>query len=120
MSYYSSARSVSDLKAHLVLTTKYRRKVLSAQILETLKDNVARTLGKWGCEMLEFNGESDHVHLLFRYYPSVQLSKLVNNLKTVSSRKIRKEFFNDLTSIYGSKKTLWNSSYMKSLNVCYR
>ncbi|PSO85902.1 MAG: hypothetical protein BRC43_12875 [Cyanobacteria bacterium QS_3_48_167] len=49
-------------------------------------------LAKWECELVEFNGESDHVHLLFRYHPSLQLSKLINNLKTVSSRVLRRDY----------------------------
>jgi len=41
---------------------------------------------------IELNGEEDHLHLLFGFYPQMQLSKFVNNLKTVSSLYIRKEF----------------------------
>ncbi|OIJ86350.1 IS200/IS605 family transposase [Streptomyces colonosanans] len=43
-------------------------------------------------ELSEFNGEDDHVHLLVHYPPKVQLSKLVNSLKGVSARLLRKEF----------------------------
>jgi putative transposase len=40
-------------------------------------------------ELVEFDGESDHVHLLIEYPPKVQISKLVNSLKGVSSRKLK-------------------------------
>ncbi len=43
-------------------------------------------------ELRGFNGEDDHVHLLVRYPPKVQLSKLVNSLKGVSSRRMRQEY----------------------------
>lgn len=43
-------------------------------------------------ELKEFNGEKDHVHLLVHYPPKVQLSKLVNSLKGVSSRRLRQEY----------------------------
>ena len=46
----------------------------------------------FGAELNEFNGEDDHVHLLVHYPPTVQLSKLVNSLKGVSARMLRKEF----------------------------
>lgn len=52
-------------------------------------------------ELLEFEGEGDHVHLLVNYPPKVSVSKLVNSLKGVSSRKIRREFPEEL------KKKLW-------------
>lgn len=60
--------------------------------------------------MLEFNGERDHVHLLIRYHPQVQLSKFIANLKTVSSRLIRKEFEDYLSQIY-QKPVFWTGSY---------
>jgi putative transposase len=85
--YRSSARSTSDLKAHLVLVTKYRRKVISPVILARLTEVVNSLCYKWGCEVIEFNGESDHVHLLFSYYPQLQLSKFVNNLKSTTFAK---------------------------------
>lgn len=50
--------------------------------------------------LLEFNGEVDRVHLLVRYHPQVELSKFIANLKTVSSRLIRKEFGDYLNQVY--------------------
>ena len=40
-------------------------------------------------ELIEFDGEHDHVHLLINYPPKVAISKLVNSLKGVSSHLIR-------------------------------
>lgn len=110
MAYKSHSRSVSDLKAHLVLTTKYRRKVINAAMLVRLGEIFEQLCQKWGCEVVEFNGEQDHVHLLFGYYPQMQLSKFVNNLKTVSSLYIRKEFKNDVDKFY-RKPVFWHSAY---------
>ena len=104
-------RSVSDLKAHLVLTTKYRRKVFNAAMIKRLHELFEDLLDKWECKIVEFNGEEDHVHLLFQYHPELQLSKLVNSLKSVSSRKLRQEFLEELEKVYYKKKVVWNSSY---------
>lgn len=93
MTYKSTARSISDLKAHLVLTTKYRKKVITPAMLIRLGELVHHILQKWGCEVIEFNGESDHVHLLFRYYPQMQLSKFVNALKSYTSQQKRTRIF---------------------------
>ena len=68
-------------------------------------------LDKWECKIVEFNGEQDHIHLLFQYHPEIQLSKLVNSLKSVSSRKLRQEFLSELEKTYYQKKVVWNSSY---------
>jgi putative transposase len=108
--FVSSARSVSDLKAHLVLTTKYRRHVFTATMLQKLGETVSDLCEKWDCKLIEFNGEANHIHLLFQYYPQLELPKFISNLKSVSSRKIRKEFASDVEKIYW-KNVLWNESY---------
>ncbi|WP_414565647.1 MULTISPECIES: IS200/IS605 family transposase [unclassified Anabaena] len=108
--FVSKGRSVSDLKAHLVLTTKYRRRVFNAAMLERLHTIFEELLAKWDCKLVEFNGEDNHVHLLFQYHPDLELSKLVNNLKSISSRKLRQEFSEHLKTFY-SKDVFWNGSY---------
>ena len=109
--FIRTARSVSDLKAHLVLTTKYRKKIITSPILKRMEKVIRDFCEKWNCECIEFNGEADHVHLLFRYYPQMDLSKFVNSLKTTTSRKIRKEFSSELPQVYGRRHVFWNESY---------
>jgi putative transposase len=65
---------------------------------------------RWGAELLQFNGENDHVHLLIELTPKIEPSKMVNNLKTVSSRLLRKEFSFELGRTY-KKPVLWSRSY---------
>jgi putative transposase len=115
-SYRSSSRSVSDLKAHLVLTTKYRAKCINAAILEQLETSIRSLCEKWGVTVIEFNGEDNHIHLLFSYYPQMQLSKFINNLKTVTSVKANKEFSEHLARFFwksaaNNKGEFWNDSY---------
>lgn len=108
--FVSKGRSVSDLKVHLVLVTKYRRKAFTAEMLLRLDTIFAELLEKWDCKIIEFNGEEEHVHLLFQYHPDIELSKLVNNLKSVSSRKLRQEYTKHLESFY-CKDAFWSGSY---------
>jgi putative transposase len=108
--FVSKGRSVSDLKAHLVLTTKYRKKVFDAAMLARMHDIFLDLLVKWDCKLVEFNGEENHVHLLFQYHPDLQISTLVNNLKSVSSRRLRQEFEARVNKFYW-KDVLWNGSY---------
>jgi len=109
--FVSSGRAVSDLKAHLVLTTKYRRKLFDSEMLQALTNVVVDLCEKWDCKVIEFNGETDHVHLLFQYYPQLELPKFISNLKSVSSRKLRAEFKTKVDKIYRGEPVLWNSSY---------
>lgn len=108
--FISKGRSVSNMKAHLVLTSKYRRKVLNAEMLKRLGEIVEDLCQKWDCKLIEFNGEEDHVHLLFQYFPQMELTKFINNLKTVTSRRLRSEFQERVDQFYW-KDVLWNGSY---------
>jgi putative transposase len=106
----ASHHCVFSLQFHLVLVTKYRRKAITKEMHERLDTIFRETLEKWKSELIECNGEADHIHLLFQTNPTVQLSKLVNNLKTVSSRLIRRDFKERLNRIY-RKRVFWHRSY---------
>lgn len=67
--FIHKARGVSSLKCHLVLTTKYRRKVLTDSMLRRLEEIFKKTMEKWQGRLVEFKGERDHVHLLLQYTP---------------------------------------------------
>jgi putative transposase len=108
--FVSSGRAVSDLKAHLVLTTKYRRKAFTGEMLTRLEEIVYDLCQKWDCKLIEINGEEEHIHLLFQYSPQMELPKFVNNLKSVTSRRIRSEFAEHVNKIYW-KDVLWHESY---------
>lgn len=99
---------------HWVIVTKYRRTCVTKPMLERLQQIFSDTLAIWECELVEFNGESDHLHILMSVNPKVQPSKLVNNLKTVSSRIIRKEFAEHLNGVYCGKPV-----FGVALTVCF-
>jgi putative transposase len=84
--------------------------VFNAEMLARLKEIFANLSEKWSCKLIEFNGEEDHIHLLFQYYPQMDLSKFVNNIKSVASRRLRSEFPERVNGFY-NKDVLWNSSY---------
>lgn len=97
------------LPVHLVFVTKYRRKILSELHYAAFHQYAGRVCHDFGAELKESNGESDHVHLLIEYPPTVQLSVLVNSLKAVTFIRLRNEFL-DLRGAY-SKPVLWPRSY---------
>ena len=79
-------------------------------MLKRLENVFRHVLVKWDCELVEFSGESDHVHLLIDAHPSLELSKLIGNLKTVSARRIRAEFSEYLKPFFW-KPYFWSRSY---------
>lgn len=106
---YKNRHAAYSLHVHLVFITKYRKKILGDLYHDFFKQCVSVICKDFEAELKECNGERDHVHTLIRYPPTVQLSKLVNNLKSVSSRRMRNEFL-DLRGSY-DKPVLWSRSY---------
>lgn len=98
------------MHVHLVFVTKYRRKVFTKQILEELKAIFISICTDFEADLIEFEGEGDHVHLLVNYPPKLAISKLVNSLKGVSSRLLRRKHYPSIQrALWG--KHLWSPSY---------
>lgn len=108
--FRSHLHCVYNLSIHLVLVTKYRRKCFTAPMLDRLKELCEHVCGMWDIELKEFGGEADHVHLLLDIHPNMNPSRFVNNLKTVTSRLMRKEFSQHLGKYYW-KPVLWTRAY---------
>lgn len=101
---------VFNLHAHLVFVTKYRNKVFTKRMLDRMKIIFSDICERFEASLQEFDGEHDHVHLMIHYPPKVELSKLVNSLKGVSSRYLRQEFTDQIEKHYW-KGVLWSPSY---------
>lgn len=98
------------MHVHLVFVTKYRRKVFTKQILAKLHSVFKDICTDFEAHLAEFDGEDDHVHLLVNYPPTISISKLVNSLKGVSSRLVRKEKYPSVkNALWGN--ALWSPSY---------
>jgi putative transposase len=104
--YRRGRHVVSALHVHLVFVTKYRRKVLTGDMIEYLADVFRSVCEDFEAMLVECNGEDDHVHLLVEYSPKVSVSQLVNSLKGVSSRLLRKNF-----RVRTHRNHLWSPSY---------
>lgn len=97
----------------IVFVTKYRKKFITSEILKDIKEIFSRLCSNAKSELVEFNGESDHVHLLVDISPDIAPSKLVNTLKTISSRMIRKKYEDYLKSFY------WKPVFWTGAPDCY-
>ncbi|WP_328541270.1 MULTISPECIES: IS200/IS605 family transposase [unclassified Streptomyces] len=101
---------VYNLHVHLVFVTKYRRKAFTDAMLTRTEEIMHDVCTDFEAELKQFNGEQDHVHLLVHYPPKVQLSKLVNSLKGVSSRRLRQEYDSHVRRyLWGGH--FWSGSY---------
>ena len=101
---------VFNLHIHLVFVAKYRRKVFTKEILDDMRQIFESVCTDFEAQLVEFDGGNDHVHLLVNYPPKVSISKLVNSLKGVSSRMIRRKNYPRIREkLWGG--ALWSPSY---------
>ena len=103
-------KAVFRLVYHLVLVTKSRRKVFTGVMIDRAGAILSDLCVAWEGKLVECSGEADHLHALVDMPPSVRVSDLVNNLKTVTSRRLRAEF-PAVRAAYGDKAVLWSPSY---------
>ena len=101
--------SVFLLHYHLVLCIKYRRKVIDGKISDRLKEIFMDITPKYGVELVEWNHDIDHIHLLFKAKPNTEISKMINTYKSASSRRIKNEF--PVIRKYLWKEYFWSKSY---------
>ena len=114
LNYRTNRHAVYLLQYHLVVVTKYSYKVIDDEIKNRLIEISHNVIEKdWKSKIISINTDSDYIHILFETSPQTQLSKLINNYKTVTSRLIRKEFAEKLKSYY-YKPYFWSDTYFIS------
>lgn len=105
----SGRHCVFLMHVHLVFVTKYRRRVFSKEMFKCMKTVFEEVCEQFESSLEEFDGEADLVHLLINFPPKVSVSKLVNSLKGVSSRILRRDFPSLRKNCM--KSQLWSPSY---------
>jgi len=111
MNYHNNrgAHSIYNLQFHYVACVKYRRRVLSDDVSARLKDINLSVAKEFGITIIEQETDRDHIHILFSSKPTVQVSKLVNSLKSVSARLLFREFPGLREKLYNG--AFWSPSY---------
>ena len=101
---------VYSIQYHIVWCVKYRRKILTPEIESSLFELLRKISEDNGFELLECNGNLDHVHLLVNCSPQNYIPDMIKALKGVSARLLMKEYGDDLKKqLWGGH--LWNPSY---------
>lgn len=106
--YKRGKRSCYLLQYHLVLTTDQNYPVIKDNIETRLHEIIKFLIEKFGCTLIEIRTKEDHVHIFFEAMPQIDLSVLVNNIKTVTSRLLKKEFANELKQF---NTRFWSNTY---------
>lgn len=108
--YSTGAHVIYKMQVHLVFVTKYRRKVITERVYEVMLACFRESCAAFGCDLMECGYEPDHAHLLVAYPPKVCLATLVQHLKGLSSRRVRKRTFPEVKArLWG--EAFWSPSY---------
>lgn len=94
----------------MVFVTKYRAKVLTGEIADSMEDDIEEILTSKGCEPLETEVMEDHVHILFEAPPSISLAALANVLKSTTARRARTRYPEHVGRFFW-KPVFWTDSY---------
>lgn len=106
-----NCHALYNLQYHIVLVTKYRKPCITEEVFETIKDQFVKMADLNQCTIEEIAFEADHVHVLLSAPPQACLSKLINSMKTTSSRIVRKIHSAHLEQYYW-KPYFWSRSYL--------
>lgn len=83
--YTRANHRVDAMHVHIVFVTKYRLRVLKPEMYSDLKQLFTTLCKDVGAALVDANGETDHVHVLVRYPPTLSIPDLVHRLKRHSS-----------------------------------
>lgn len=105
----TNAHSVFLLHYHLILVVKYRRQVFTDEISERAQEIFSYIAPSYKIELVEWNHDKDHVHILFKGQPKTEMSKFINAYKSASSRLLKKEFPIIRQKLW--KEMFWSQSF---------
>lgn len=105
----TNAHSVFLLHYHLILVVKYRRQVFTDEISKRAKEIFSYIAPSYKIELVEWNHDKDHVHILFKGQPKTEMSKFINAYKSASSRLLKKEFPIIRQKLW--KEMFWSQSF---------
>lgn len=109
--YRRHRHAVYKLTYHAIFVIKYRRKVITPEIMELIRDYAEHLINNcYGGHLIELNGEEDHIHILFELPATANPANVVDNMKTQLSKKVRKEFGEQIQDKLW-KNSFWSDSY---------
>lgn len=111
--YRTGRHVVYSLQAHIVLVTKFMRGAISDQVRDVIFTTAGDVAKRYEFQILDIDGEDDHIHLVVDYPPKLSLSKLVMVLKANTAKKLREQRFEEVESVLWGNH-FWSPSYFVS------
>ncbi|TSC85445.1 MAG: transposase IS200-family protein [Microgenomates group bacterium Gr01-1014_7] len=94
---------------HLVCPAKYRRKVFSDKVENTLKQICLEISGRYEIRYVEIGSDEDHVHFLIQSVPMMRPKTIVQITKSITAREIFKAHPEVKQMLWGGQ--FWTDGY---------
>lgn len=109
--YICHNRCKYHLQAHIVLVTKYRKKLLVGELAAYAKQQIANITNSKGHDIEAMEVDKDHLHILLSYRPTDCLSDIVKTLKQQSTYYLWQKYPTYLSKHYWKKHIFWSDGY---------
>lgn len=104
------AHSVFALQYHFVQCVKRRKKLLiDVGVVDMIKTKFAEISDEFHADILNIEMDKDHLHMLFKSKPTLDIPKYINALKTISSREVQRKYPSIKKNIVDNR--FWSPSY---------
>jgi putative transposase len=109
--YQTTNRSKHNLKVHLILVCKYRKKLLRHGLEIDIKNIIKNIESESDFEIVEMETDKDHIHIMIQYIPRVSISAIINRIKSISTKRIWDLHQIVLQKHFWKEKTFWTDGY---------
>lgn len=109
--YNHKNRRKYNLKVHIVIVTKYRKKILKDSIAEDVKQYIEDIATEKGYEILAMVTNKDHIHFLIGYDCTDCVANIVKIVKQKTTYLLWQKYSRYLSKCYWKKKIFWSDGY---------
>ena len=99
------------LKAHVVLVTKYRKKLLNDRIAESTKRRISELSQIYGFDVIVMETDRDHIHILLEYDTTERVCDLVKVIKQQTTQYLWSKYFSFLSRHFWRRRIFWSDGY---------
>lgn len=111
MEYTRLSHCVYHLQYHLIIATKYRRKIFNEGIFAYFDTKLAEITSHYPLiKFIKVNHGQDHIHLLISIPPVIPVSKVVGIIKQNTAKSLKQKF-PFLKDVYWGSDSVWSQSY---------
>ena len=109
--YNRHNRRKYSLKVHIVLVTKYRKKLLKGSITNDVKQKIFDIANTRGYEIIAMEADKDHLHFLISYDTTDRVCDIVKIVKQETTYYLWQKYGSFLSKQYWKKRIFWSDGY---------